>query len=89
MHKPSGYSLVTCCSFDKSKNERKYYRGEDCMKIYFKDSKDQAMKIINYEKKEMIPSTDKEKEFYENQKICHICEKEFYTDKNNKELKKH
>ena len=28
-HIPSGYSLVTCCSFDKSKNERKYYRGED------------------------------------------------------------
>ena len=28
-HIPSGYSLVTCCSFDKSKNERKYYRGKD------------------------------------------------------------
>ena len=28
-HRPSGYSLVTCCSFDKSKNERKYYREED------------------------------------------------------------
>ena len=25
-HRPSGYSLVTCCSFDKSKNEPKYYR---------------------------------------------------------------
>ena len=23
---PSDYSLVTCCSFDKSRNERKYYR---------------------------------------------------------------
>ena len=29
MHKPSGYSLVTCYSLDKSKNERKYYRGID------------------------------------------------------------
>ena len=29
VHRPSGYSLVTCCSFDKSKNERKYHRGED------------------------------------------------------------
>ena len=27
--RPSGYSLVTCCSFDKSKNEEKYYRGEE------------------------------------------------------------
>ena len=89
MHKPSGYSLVTCCSFDKSKNERKYYRGKDCMKMFCKDLKDQAMKIINYEKKEMIPLTDKEKESYENQEICYICEKEHCTDENNKkEFKK-
>ena len=58
------------------------------MKMFCKDLKDQAMKIINYEKKEMIPLTDEEKESYENQKICHICEKEFCTDKNNKEFKK-
>ena len=54
------------------------------MKIFCKDLKDQAMKIINYEKKEMIPLTDEEKESYENQEICHICEKEFCTDENNK-----
>ena len=58
------------------------------MKMFCKDLKNQAKKIINYEKKEMIPLTDKEKESYENQKICHICEKEFYTDKNSKEFKK-
>ena len=34
---------------------------KDCTKIFCKDLKDQAMKIINYEKKEMIPLTDKEK----------------------------
>ena len=28
-HKPpSGYSLVTCCSFDKTKTARNYYRGK-------------------------------------------------------------
>ena len=64
VHRPSGYSLITCCSFDKSENERKYYRGIDCMKIFCNDLKDQANKIINYEKKEMIPLTDKEKESY-------------------------
>ena len=84
VHKPSGYSLVTCCSFDKSKNEQKYYRGKDCMKIFCKDLKDQAMKIINYEKKEMMPLTNEEKETHENQKICYICEKEFCTNENNK-----
>ena len=36
---PSGYSLVTCCSYDKSKNE-------DCMKMLSKDLREQAMKII-------------------------------------------
>ena len=29
--------------------KRKYYRGEDCMKMFCKDLKDQAMKIISYE----------------------------------------
>ena len=51
VHRPSGYSLLTCCLFDKSNNEHKYYRGKDCMKIFCEDLKDQAMKIINYEKK--------------------------------------
>ena len=45
VHRPSGYSLVTCCSFDKSKNEQKYYKGEDCMKIFCKDLK---VQVINY-----------------------------------------
>ena len=83
-HRPSGHSLVKYSSFHKSKNERKYYRGKDCMKIFCNDLKDQANKIINYEKKEMIPLTDKEKESYENQKICYICEKEFCIDEDNK-----
>ena len=43
------------------------------MKIFCKDLKDQAMKITNYEKKEMIPLTVKAEESYKNQKICHIC----------------
>ena len=84
MHKASGYSLITCCSFDKSENERKYYRGKDCMKMFCNDLKEQVNKIINYEMKAMIPLTNEEKESYENQEIFHICEKEFCTDKDNK-----
>ena len=34
VHRTSGSCLVTCCSFDKSKTECKYYIGEDCMKIF-------------------------------------------------------
>ena len=86
IHKPSGYSLVTCCSFDKSMNEQQYCRGKDCMKTFCVGLKDQAIKIINIEKKEMTPLTDEEKESYESQEICHICEKEFCTDENDKEF---
>ena len=56
--------------------------------MFCKDLKNQAKKKINNEKKKMIPLTDKEKESYENLKICYICEKELCTDKNNKEFKK-
>ena len=76
-HKPSGYALVTCCSFDKTKTAVNYDRGKDCMKIFCKDLKNQAMKIINYKKKKEIILTEEEKESYKSQKNCHICGKEF------------
>ena len=43
-HIPSGYSIYTNCSFDKSNNKLSYYRGEDCMKRFCKDLKDQQLK---------------------------------------------
>ena len=52
------------------------------MKKFCKDLRDQAMKIINYEKK-MIPLTNEEKDSYKKQKVSYISEKEFCTDKNN------
>ena len=55
------------------------------MKMFCNDLKEQAIRIINYEPKPKIPSTNDEKESYENQEICHICENFFYTDKDNKE----
>ena len=80
--------LVTCCSFDKTKTAWNYRRAKDCMEIFCKDLRNQAIKIINYEKKKETILTNEEKESYENQKNCHICEKEFCTDKNNeKEFK--
>ena len=50
-HIPSGYSIYTNCSFDKSNNKLSYYRGEDCMKRFCKDLKDHATKIIDFKKK--------------------------------------
>ena len=74
-HKPSGYSLVTYCSFDKTKTAVNYYRGKDCMKIFCKKLRNQTTKIFNYEKMKEIILTDEEKESYENQEKCHICGK--------------
>ena len=87
LHKPSGYSLLTSCSFDKSENEQTYYRGRDCIKRFCADLKEHVTRITNYEMKPMDPLIEDEKESNENQKLCNICEKEFCTD-NNKEMRK-
>ena len=77
-HTPSGYSIFTHCSFEKSKNKLNCYRGEDCMKRFCKDLKEHAIKIINCEKKVMAPLTKEEEEDYNNQKVCYICKKRIY-----------
>ena len=86
-HIPSGYSLLTNCSFDERKNKLHCYRCEDCMERFCEDLRDQAMKIINYEEKEMIPLTDKENKSSEMQKVCYICKKEFSTHNDKKHYK--
>ena len=58
------------------------------MKRFCVDLKERVTKITNYEMKPMDPLTEDEKESYENQKLCHICEQEFCTDNNNKEMGK-
>ena len=66
-HTPSGYSLFTHCSFDKTKNKLDYYRGDDFMEKFCKDLREHTTKIINYEKKDMIPSTKKEERYHRKQ----------------------
>ena len=76
-HTPSGYSIFTSYSFDESKNKLNYYRGKDCMNKFCKDLKEHATRIINYEKKKIIPLTKEEKINYNDQQICYICKKVF------------
>ena len=52
------------------------------MKKFFKDLKEHASRIINCEKKNIIPLTKEEKINYNDQQICNICKKEF--DKSDK-----
>ena len=73
--------MFTRCSFDKKENKLNYYRGKDCIEKLCKKLKEHAMKIINYEKKEMIPLTKEENKSYKDQEACHICEELFCMDK--------
>ena len=59
-YKPSVYSMFTHCLFDDTKNKLDFYRGKDCIERFCKDLKEHTTKIINYEKKEMVPLTYKE-----------------------------
>ena len=52
------------------------------------DLTEHVTRITNYEMKSMDPLTEEQKESYENQELCHICEKEFCTYNNNKKYKK-
>ena len=72
-HAASGYSLFIHCSFNTAENKLFYYRGKNCMKNFCIDLKEHATNIINYEKKEMIPSTKEEKKIH--------CEQKLYMQK--------
>ena len=57
------------------------------MERFCKDLRDHAMKIINYEEKEMIPLSHKENKSYEMQNLCYICKKDFSVDNDKKHHK--
>ena len=73
IHEPSGWVMFTSCSFDEKVNKiNYYYRGKDCIDNLCKKLKKRAMKIINYEKKEMILLTKEENKSCKIQEACHI-----------------
>ena len=68
-------------TFYTTKNKLDYYRGKDYMKGFCKYlKKKHATKIINFEKKEMMPLTFRERESYLRQEVCDICKEKFITD---------
>ena len=60
-------------------------QSEDCTERFCKDLKEQAIRIINYEKKEIIPLTNKD----EKQNVCYISKNEFSADDNDGNKKYH
>ena len=86
-HEPSGWAMFTRCSFNEKENKLNYYREKDCIEKLCKKLKERTMKIINYEKKEMITLTKEENQSYKKQETCHICEERFCVDKDDENYK--
>ena len=86
-HEPSGWTMFTRCSFDKKENKHSYYRGKECIEKLCKKLKQRAMKIINYEEKQMIPLAYEENKPYKEQAASHICEEKFSMDKDDENYK--
>ena len=68
VHEPCSYSINLVSSFDYEQNEQSFYRGKDCIKIFCRKLKEFCLRVDNYEQREMIPLTDNENNYYEDQK---------------------
>ena len=84
IHEPCSYSINLVSSLDYEQNEQTFYRAKDCIKRFCRKLKELCLRVVNYEQREMIPLTDNENNYYEDQKKCHICNKKFWYDKNEK-----
>ena len=79
--------MFTKCSFDEKENKLDCCRRKDCSGKLCKKLKNRAMKLINYEKKEMVPLTYEENKSYKKQEAYHICEEKLCMDKDDENYK--
>ena len=80
--------MFTCSSFDTKENKLDCYRGKDCVKKFCKDLKEHVARIINYERKKIMPLTSEEKKARCWQEKCNICKGRVSTDDDNKKYHK-
>ena len=57
-HISCGYLMPVIWTNDNIEKNHDIYRGEDCMKKFSESLREHKMKIINFEKKKMIPLTN-------------------------------
>ena len=72
-HTPSGFSISTISSFGSIANMHDVYRGKGCMKRFWESIIEQAIKFINFKKRNMKLLAKEQQNSYENEKICYIC----------------
>ena len=66
---------VNYMAFDNIYKKHTLYRGEDCIKKICESLREHAKKIIDFEKKKMLPLTKEELKSYQDTKVCYICGK--------------
>ena len=88
-HIPCEYSMSMMQTFDGIENKHDVYRGEDCLRDFFESLRQHIMKIINFEKKKIVPLTKEQKESCEKTKIYYICKNSTNNDRNYHKTKDH
>ena len=68
---------VNYMAFDNIYKKHTLYRGEDCIKKICESLREHAKKIIDFEKKKMLPLTKEELKSYQDTKVCYICGKHY------------
>ena len=54
--------MSTIWKFDNIENKNNVYRGEDCMKKFCESLREHTVKIINFEKKKILPLINEQQE---------------------------
>ena len=57
-----GNSMSMIWTFDSMENKNNVYRGEDCMKKFCESLREHTVKIINFEKKKILPLINEQQE---------------------------
>ena len=87
------YGLYSSYGWVNVENKHEVYRSQDCMKKFRKSLREHAIKITNFEKKEIIPLTNEKLESQKKTKICYISQKklepEYTNDKDYHKVKDH
>ena len=84
---------VNYMAFDNIYKKHTLYRGQDCIKKICESLREHAKKIIDFEKKKMLPLTKEELKSYQDTKVCYICGKKLLkqlaNDRNYQKVRDH
>ena len=75
-HIPCRYTILTIWAFNHVEDKHTLYCGKDCMKTFCASLREHTKSIICFEKKKMLPLTEKKIKLQEDERTaCYICGK--------------